>query len=70
MPKLLSLNNIPKIKLKLTQEFGPEIVFPNNLQEEVMQSSEQVVEKEGMTMLHPYNQKNVIAGQGTAALNI
>lgn len=68
--KIIVPNNIPKIKLELTKQFGPEILFSSNLHEEADAMVKQIVEKEGMTMLHPYNQKNVIAGQGTAALEI
>ncbi len=68
--KIIVPSNIPKIKLQLTQEFGPEIIFAGTLHEEGDEIVKKIVEKEGMTMLHPYNQKNVIAGQGTAALEI
>lgn len=68
--KIVLPNNIPKIKLHLTQQFGPEIVLTGPLYDEADKVVQQIVEKEGMTMLHPYNQKNVIAGQGTAALEI
>lgn len=68
--KIVVPNNIPKIKLQLTQQFGPEIIFAGPLHEEGDEVVKQIVEKEGLTMLHPYNQKNVIAGQGTAALEI
>ena len=68
--KIILPDNIPKIKLQLTQQFGPEIVFSGSLHEEGDEIVRQIVEKEGMTQLHPYNQKNVIAGQGTAALEI
>lgn len=68
--KIVVPNNIPKIKLKLTQQYGPEIVLAGTLHEESDEVVMEIVEKEGMTMLHPYNQKNVISGQGTAALEI
>ncbi len=68
--KIVLPNNIPKIKLQLTQQFGPEIILAGPLHEEGDRLVQEIVEKEGMTMLHPYNQKNVIAGQGTIALEI
>jgi threonine dehydratase len=68
--KIVLPDNIPKIKLQLTQQFGPEIVFAGPHHEEGDAVVKDIVEKEGMTLLHPYNQKNVIAGQGTAALEI
>lgn len=68
--KIVLPNNIPKIKLQLTQQYGPEIVLAGPLHEEGDEIVKQIVEKEGMTILHPYDQKNVIAGQGTIALEI
>ncbi len=63
-------DNIPKIKLELTQQYGPKIIFTGPLNEEGDEVVRHIVEKEGTTLLHPYDQKNVIAGQGTAALEI
>lgn len=68
--KIVVPKNIPKIKLQLTQQFGPEIILVNSLHEDGDKIVQEIVEKEGMTMLHPYNLKNVISGQGTAALEI
>lgn len=68
--KIIVPRSIPKVKLHLTQQFGPEIVLVGESPAEADEMVNQIVEKEGMTMLHPYNQKNVIAGQGTAALEI
>lgn len=68
--KIVVPDNIPKIKLHLTQQFGPEIVFAGPRNEDGDEVVKRIVESEGMTMLHPYNQINVIAGQGTLALEI
>ena len=68
--KIVVPNNIAPIKLQLTQKFDPEIVIAGILHEEGDAIVREIVENEGMTMLHPYDQKNVIAGQGTAALEI
>ena len=68
--KIIVPEGIPKIKLELTQQFGPEILFSGPSNEEGDALVQKIIEKEGMTKLHPYNQKNVIAGQGTIALEI
>lgn len=68
--KIIVPSTIPKIKLELTKQFGPEILFTGPSNEEGDALVKTIVEKEHMTMLHPYNQKNVIAGQGTIALEI
>lgn len=68
--KIVVPNNIPQIKLRLTQQFNPEIVLTGPRNEDGDEVVKKIVEEEGRTMLHPYDQANVIAGQGTAALEI
>lgn len=68
--KIVVPSNIPQVKLKRTEQLGAEIVMAGPLHEEGDAVVQKIIEEEGMTMLHPYDQKNVIAGQGTAALEI
>lgn len=68
--KIVLPDNVPKIKLKLTQQFGAEILLTGPSPEESDELVKHIVESEGMTMLHPYNQKNVMAGQGSIALEV
>ena len=63
-------SNAPEIKKKAVAGYGAEITFcePNLKSRET--TLKQVVEKTGATVIHPYNNFNVICGQGTAALEV
>lgn len=65
MPK-----NAPEIKKKAVAGYGAEITFcePTLLARET--TLEEVVRQTGATVVHPYNQWEVICGQGTAALEL
>jgi threonine dehydratase len=65
MPK-----NAPEIKKKAVTGYGAEITFcePTLLARET--TLEEVVRQTGATVVHPYNQREVICGQGTAALEL
>lgn len=59
--------NSPQIKIDAVKSYGAEITFcePNlKAREETL---EQIIEKTNATFVHPYNNENVIAGQGTCA---
>lgn len=60
---------VPKAKLDLVAAFSPTILFaPSRIEEE--KKVTEMAEKEGLVPLSPYNHLDVIAGQGTAALEI
>lgn len=63
MPK-----NSPQVKINAVRGYGAEITFcePNLMARE--NGLSKVVEKTGATFIHPYDNYNVICGQGTAAL--
>lgn len=65
MPK-----NAPEIKKKAVAGYGAKITFcePTLLARET--TLEEVVRQTGATVVHPYNQWEVICGQGTAALEL
>jgi threonine dehydratase len=60
----------PEIKKIAVQGYGAEITFCKPTLESRESSLNQVVEKTGATFVHPYNNPMVIAGQGTAALEL
>ena len=63
-------SNSPAVKKAAVRDYGGEIIeCEPNLQarEDTLQA---VVERTGATFLHPYNQENVINGQGTAAMEL
>src|SRR5262245_55241295 len=63
-------DNAPKIKVANVEGFGAKVHFcaPNVPSREKM--CEEVLRLTGATLVHPYDDANVIAGQGTAALEL
>lgn len=60
----------PAVKQKAVAEYGAEIVFCKPTQEARENTLAEVIAKTGATFVHPYNDYRVIAGQGTAALEL
>ena len=65
MPK-----NAPRKKIEGTQRYGADIVFCGEKHTEGDILVKELAEKEGRFVLHPYNNYQTIAGQGTIALEI
>ena len=65
--KVVMPDNTPKVKVDNVQRFGGEIIFcdPNIKSRE--NTLNKIVKKDGSTIVHPYNDEKIIAGQGTAA---
>ena len=65
--KVVMPENTPKVKLDNVQRFGGEIIFcdPNIKSRE--NTLNKIVKEDGSTIVHPYNDEKIIAGQGTAA---
>jgi threonine dehydratase len=61
-------DNSPGIKKKAVEGYGAEIFFCEPTLKAREETLNKVVEKTGATFIHPYNNVNVIAGQGTCAL--
>jgi threonine dehydratase len=62
--------NAPKIKIDSTAALGAEIVFVGSASAERMQKAEELSQQHGYSMVPPYNDEFIIAGQGTAGLEI
>ena len=60
----------PKAKLESTQAYGPKIVFFDRQRENRETIAQSLTEKTGAIVLPPYDHPWVIAGQGTAALEL
>jgi threonine dehydratase len=60
----------PKVKVEAVKGYDAEIVFckPTLIARE--EALNKVVEEHGCTFIHPYNDPRIIAGQGTAALEL
>ena len=65
--KVVMPENTPKVKVDNVQRFGGEIIFcdPNIKSRE--NTLNKIVKEDGSTIVHPYNDEKIIAGQGTAA---
>ena len=65
MPK-----NSPPVKVAATRDYGAEIVFCENTVESRAEVASMLVEEHGYTLVHPYNDERIVAGAGTAALEL
>jgi len=62
--------NAPKVKVKAVKGYGAEVTFCESTLDARETTLEKVVEKTGATFIHPYNDARIIAGQGTAAIEL
>jgi len=65
MPKGAPIN-----KVNATKEYGAKVVFCDNTLEARTKTTEKLIEKNKFILLHPYDNDNVINGQGTAAYEL
>ena len=65
--KIIMPNNTPKNKIENVQRYGGEIFYcePNIKSRE--DTLKKMIKKSGGSIIHPYNDEKIIAGQGTAA---
>ena len=63
-------HNSPKVKVAATKGYDAEIVFCENTTESRVSVANMLMEKHGFTLVHPYNDYRIIAGAGTAALEL
>jgi threonine dehydratase len=62
--------NAPQVKKNAVAGYGGEIVFCRPTLQDREATLDAVVKRVGATFVHPYNDPRVIAGQGTAALEL
>jgi threonine dehydratase len=65
MPRFTPFN-----KVRHTQGFGARVVLEGETLEESKAHADLLAEKDGLTFIHPYDDDDIIAGQGTAALEM
>ncbi len=63
-------DNAPKVKVEAVQNYGAEITFCESTLESRESTLLEVVEKTGAAIIHPYNDARIVAGQGTAAVEL
>ena len=65
MPK-----NAPKVKVDATKGYGAKIVRCASNVEAREKTCQDIIKKNGYTLIHPYDDEQIIAGAGTAALEL
>jgi threonine dehydratase len=65
MPK-----NAPRVKVEATKSYGAMIVWCENSVESREKTCNDLMEKQGYTLVHPYDDDQIIAGAGTAAFEM
>ncbi len=62
--------NAPKVKIRAVEGYGAKITFCESTLEAREASLNHVKNETGAIVIHPYNDERIIAGQGTAALEL
>ena len=60
----------PKNKINATKGYGAEIVFCDNNLESRAQTTEELIKRNNLILIHPYDNDNIINGAGTAAYEL
>ncbi|NLJ51219.1 MAG: threonine ammonia-lyase, biosynthetic [Alcaligenaceae bacterium] len=60
----------PEVKVKAVKRFGGEVVLHGDSYSDAYAHSVKLQEQEGLTFVHPFDDPDVIAGQGTVAMEI
>jgi len=62
--------NATPSKIAATKGYGAEVVLHGNIWDEANEKAKELVEKEGLIYIHPFDDEQLIAGQGTLGLEI
>jgi len=60
----------PVAKIQATESYGAKVILHGNVFDDALAHAKEIAEKTGATFLHPFNDEDVIAGQGTIGLEI
>ncbi|MCG3217415.1 MAG: threonine/serine dehydratase [Candidatus Heimdallarchaeota archaeon] len=63
-------SNSPEVKVRATKEYGAEVVFCGNKPEDRAEATRKLINEFDYTLIHPYDNDNIINGAGTAALEL
>ncbi|MBM4413578.1 MAG: pyridoxal-phosphate dependent enzyme [Chloroflexi bacterium] len=63
-------SDAPKVKLEATAGYGAEIVRYDRFTQDREQVANEIASARGLTLIPPYDHPHIIAGQGTAALEL
>ena len=62
--------NATQSKIDATEGYGAEVVLHGQIWDEANEKALEIVEKEGLTYIHPFDDPQLIAGQGTVGWEI
>ena len=62
--------NTPRIKIARTESFGARVILAGANFAEASAHVPELVEREGLTLIHPFSDPHVIAGQGTVGMEM
>ena len=62
--------NATPAKIAATKEYGAEVVLHGSIWDEANEKARELVRDEGLTYVHPFDDAQLIAGQGTLGLEI
>lgn len=62
--------NATPAKIAATKGYGAEVVLHGSIWDEANEKAKELVKKEGLTYVHPFDDEQLIAGQGTLGLEI
>jgi len=62
--------NATPAKIAATREYGAEVVLHGSIWDEANEKAKELVRTEGLTYVHPFDDEQLIAGQGTLGLEI
>jgi threonine dehydratase len=60
----------PNVKIERTREFGAEVILHGDSFDAAREFGKRLVVERGMTFVHPYDDADVIAGQGSIAIEM
>ena len=69
-PTIIMPKNAPSIKIENTKKYGADVVLYDSMHESREKIASEIARKENKTIIKPYDDLNVIAGQGTAGKEI
>src|SRR5262244_1386036 len=62
--------NATPAKIAATKAYGAEVVLHGNIWDEANEKAKELVRTQGLTYVHPFDDEQLIAGQGTLGLEI
>jgi len=62
--------NATPAKIAATKAYGAEVVLHGNIWDEANEKAKELVQNEGLVYVHPFDDEQLIAGQGTLGLEI